>query len=464
MPPRNQIQKAHIVKFFSSTRSKAAAALGIALLLPILVAPVAHAASLDPANKVDELVLTPANIDGNSIDDWFDEQNGVIASKNGKACPTPGVLPYRTNMQFVLPDGEVIPSSGLLSYPEILGFSAGDGKPVNLNKENSLSEQFSSIWFVFATLEEVKSDEVELVYVCHNVGKRHPDNAYFSVKLERTGTGWRAVAGEPSAAPTATAFTASSSRVNGKVDFVASVTAGEALVSGGTVDFVVDGTDTRIATGTVTAGKATATSENAVDPTDGLNVKAVYRGVSGFAASESAPQRVFGVRVPAPGSGDGDVTVVVPERDTPAGSVKFTAAATADLGEAVWTANGLSAIGSIAGAVVVDSRIDKSATWTVNGVADKFKTQTPASGSKVNEIPAAALSWVPAVKKGTTLPAGATVGAGAALGSPQTLLRWAQGGSGAGELKSEVGAELKLNAEGDFVAGNYSAKITLTLV
>lgn len=301
------------------------------------------------------------------------------------------------------------------------------------------------------------------------------ESPYFAIKLISDGANWKVaqdnVPVEDQA--TTTTLSATSSRADGRVDFAASVVAAGGTVDGGTVDFIDADAgvspDRVLATGTVVSGKAAAISKDPISAVDGkgVNVKAVYTPAAGFIASESAAQLVYGVRPPDVGTVGGDVTVEVPVRDTPSptGAVQFTAAAEASLGKATFTAAGLTASGSINGATVTDTRKDKSAAWVVSGTATSFSTQAAPIANKLSEIPAAALTWSPKEKAGTTLPSGAVKGsAGAKLDGNPSLVSWTSVGSGQGDLVSQVGADLNLDAKGDFVPGSYSAKLTLTLI
>lgn len=443
---------------------------------------------LDFANRADDYskleflgsITLPASKGSMNDSAWL--QAGPITTPSG--CPDNTV---RSRNKIVIQDSQFPLGShaGELNIvadtkrPETAQPGWGlDGKPIRLTADmgsNALKDTgFQSTSPGIGGLNPLPAGDFWYVITCdpapvgNSITVRSP---YFSVKLTTDGLGaWSLPGGGPVGEDkaTTTAFTAASSRLDGRVDFTATVTAEGGAVNGGTVDFVNAADQTVLATGTVLAGQATATSAAAIDPVNGVNVQAIYRGTEGFTASDpSVAQQVFGVKPSGNSSGTGDVTVLVEQREdpAPAGSVKFTAAATADLGKAKNTKTGIEATGSIEGAVVTDTRSNKSAPWVVNGKTSKFTTTAAPVTGKLNEINASALSWTPAAKTGTTLPTGATAGtAKTTLEKDRALVSWAAGGSGGAENVSQVGASLNLAAEGDFVPGSYTAKLTLTLI
>lgn len=400
---------------------------------------------------------------------------GQASITTNAGCPT-GTAASRS--KIVLSDGtDTTAGVATIRYDPTTRPGWGlNGQPISLSVPTDNEYALNSGGFVdkvkSPTPADIPAGDFYFVITCDQTlrsGTAAVQSPYFAIKLVSDGTNWTVAQDTPVAdQDTTTTFTATETRVDGKVDFAATVAGATSTVTGGTVDFVNVDTSAVLASGTVANGAAVATSTAAVDPVAGVSVKAVYKGTTGFKTSESAAQTVHGVQADTtPKSSqlslDASSRTVAPP---PAGSVKFTAGTgTLTIGQN--TSAQITASGQFTGASVADSRKDKSAAWTLNGRASQFTTTATAGTGQANSLPVTALSWTP--KAHGTLPDNrATVnGTKAALDTDKPLLSWAAGVAGAGtgtEIVSAADADLALDAQGDYVPGTYTATLTLTLI
>ena len=144
-------------------------------------------------------------------------------------------------------------------------------------------------------------------------------------------------------------------------------------------------------------------------------------------------------------------TVVEPEPEVFAWTMKTTSA---ELGSATQQAGGTFGASGKLPEITVTDTLKSSNGWSINGKASNFTATTGTfSGS--------ALGWDPEVSAPTgTITEGAVVAAGnPGLGSTQTLA------STAGtNTKATINAELELVAPAGTKAGNYTSRVTLTMV
>ncbi len=160
---------------------------------------------------------------------------------------------------------------------------------------------------------------------------------------------------------------------------------------------------------------------------------------------------------PATGDKNVDVDVKVPEAivEPEPEALTWTMAATStSLTNATQQAGGtFGAAGELPSITVTDTR-NASTGWALNGKASNF---TATAGS----FPGSALGWDPAVSAPTgTIIEGSVVAAGnPGLGSAQTLASTPNSNT-----KATVDAALELVAPAGTKAGNYTSRVTLTLI
>lgn len=279
------------------------------------------------------------------------------------------------------------------------------------------------------------------------------DAKYFTVglKIDATNQTWTVVTStEPSKTATTTTVVAS-----GITETSATLTATVAPTAAtGTVQFTKDGTNVG-APAAVTNGQASVSVSDLTAGT-AYTFGAAYSGDTTHDASTGSVQATTVAGPPPADSSETDVTVTVPQADAgaptglkistaPAPTIALTGPATR-AAQQEWVATG-----QLGAVTVTDDRRDGSKSpWTLTGAATAFTAGT-------NQIPAAQLTWTPSK----------TAGAGTAgtAGPITTAKQLATGtASATANVTTTVAAGLSLAVPASAAAGDYKAKLTLTLI
>lgn len=281
------------------------------------------------------------------------------------------------------------------------------------------------------------------------------DSKYFVayIEVDRAAQSWKVI-DRPSTGPEKTATTTvitAADTTSTSTSLTATVAPAEAT---GTVTFSQNGTPVGQPVA-VTNGTATYAALG-LTPSTEYSFTAAYSGDATHEASVSAARAVT-TAAPAPvqDSAGADVSVTVPpvadagptglKISTKPVAIELTGNDPRREG-AIWTAKG-----QLGNVTVNDDRRTATTGWTLNGSATTFAAGT-------NEIAASALSWTPTKVSGT----GSAGSAARDLSTAKTL---AFGSAPTGSnLTTTVGAELALEVPGAAVAGDYKARLTLTLI
>lgn len=274
---------------------------------------------------------------------------------------------------------------------------------------------------------------------------------YYSETFVRTATG---IVKKEGTTPTKTATTTTVA-ASGITETSATLTATVAPTAAtGTVQFTKDGTN-------VGAPAAVANGQASVSVSDltagtAYTFGAAYSGDTTHDASTGSVQATTVAGPPPADSSETDVTVTVPQADAgaptglkistaPAPTIALTGPATR-AAQQEWVATG-----QLGAVTVTDDRRDGSKSpWTLTGAATAFTAGT-------NQIPAAQLTWTPSK----------TAGAGTAgtAGPITTAKQLATGAASAtANVTTTVAAGLSLAVPASAAAGEYTAKLTLTLI
>jgi len=260
------------------------------------------------------------------------------------------------------------------------------------------------------------------------------------------------------AADTTTVITAVANAAGG-VDLTATVkdTSGKTdTTASGTVTFSAGSVS---ATATVTNGVALATiaHSSSLPYSTAFSFTGVYSGDTAFKGSTSAAVPVTtAAEQPFLDQKTVDETVTIPAPD--AGTIKLSVASgSVAFGQAKAdaTTGNFTATAALPTTTVADTRFAKQA-WTLNGSSSDLQT-----ADKANTITADHLSWTAPTVAGT---AGATAGtAASSLATDHALAKFAAA-TIQGEADTTVTTTLGLTVPETQAKGDYSGKLTVTLV
>lgn len=287
------------------------------------------------------------------------------------------------------------------------------------------------------------------------------DARFWSIPLVWEGGGQWRVKGDGPVAEATTVALAGQENTDGSVTLTATVKKADgetATDAAGQVRFTQAEGGDATATVPVENGVATWTSPALAPGT-------AYRFVASYLAAEGenydgSPESAGVTGTIADnrevhGTEERDVTVTIPEAQT---GIKLTVTPGAiALDDATLQDGSYVADGTLPAATVSDNRETRPA-WTLSGQVTDFTT----SGTPANTIDGQWLGWTPNVTSGLGT-AGATVapGEGGGLKTGKTL---AAGAADLAAGSTQVGAALRLAAPGTTAAGDYTAKLTITLV
>ena len=270
------------------------------------------------------------------------------------------------------------------------------------------------------------------------------------IQVDRAAKSWTRVA-KPAASKTATTTTLAASGTTATSTTLTATVSPTAAT--GSVTFSQGGTE--VGKADVSNGVATL-GVSGLTPATAYSFTAAYSGDSAYEASTTSAATDVTTVTPA-ASGSTDVTVSVPDAASsqPTGlkiavastSVKL-ASSEARTSGAVWNATG--SLGEVT--VTDDRRKVDAAAWTLNGSATKF------SGS-AGDFASSNLGWAPKLVSGS----GAKGDTASDLSKEQKLASGAQPTTES-NVVTKIDADLTLKVPSEVKTGDYTAKLTLTLI
>jgi len=437
------------------SRSLLAATLTAAVALSALVAASpAAAATLNPSNEINggayTFTIAPSSASG--IDPDAGEsvlKLGVASLKVDTGCPEGYRASSRTYM--VTPDG-VETGVAVIRKNQAAPLWGLQGKPITLTSIYSATfERLDERTFPTGINRLVITCDAEIGDTSNPIG----DAKYFVafMEVDRATDSWKQVS-RPAATPdpqTATSTTLAASDTTATATTLSATVAPSAAT--GTVAFTQNGT--AIGEAQVTNGVATWSATGLTADTE-YTFGAQYLGDSAHLTSTATAVTVRTAAAPVVAdTAETGVTVSVPAASTAPEGLKITASpSSVQLQGPTERALGQSwvATGSLGTVTVTDARADGSRTaWSLSGQSSVFT-------SSAGTIGANALGWTPSLQSGP----GTAGAASTDLSAARPLVT---GGATTGTpVSTSAAAALTLTVPPTVAAGDYTAKLTLTLI